>query len=133
MNQSLQHIADSLGKGGTQLVALFLMGVPVWHVAGKVRRWAARRRQRLLPAALLLSVGAHAQGFPAGAATVQNYDTTTVSWTLPAGMSHKVARQAALTLTKMGTTQDKTRLTTADSAFLYKWMPGVLEPPKRRR
>jgi hypothetical protein len=113
--------------------AVGLMCLPAWRVLKLGRRVWRRVRGRLLGALLLLSAGAQAQGVPSGAATVQNYDTTTVSWTLPAGMSHKTARQAVATLTKMGTTLDKSRLTPADSAFLYKWMPGVLEPPKRRR
>ncbi|MBG8554965.1 MULTISPECIES: hypothetical protein [Hymenobacter] len=63
--------------------------------------------------------------------TVQNYDSTSVPWTLPPGMSHKEARQAVLTLTKLGPTLTTAHLTAADSAFLYKWMPGVLNPPRR--
>lgn len=116
------------------LFALFLMSLPAIHLGKKVRRfWQRKRRRQVLPALLLLSAGAHAQGGPGPAQTVQNYDTATVSWTLPPGMSHKVARQAVTTLTKLGTTHDTSRLTPSDSTFLYKWMPGVLQPPKRRR
>lgn len=118
----------------TVVFAVGLMCLPAWHVFKLGRRvWRRARGRQLLLGALLLGAGARAQGVPSKAATVQNYDTTTVSWTLPPGMSHKTARQAVATLTKMGTTLDKSRLTPADSAFLYKWMPGVLEPPKRRR
>lgn len=131
MKHSLHHLIESIGKGGTLLFALFLMALPLWHMARKARRWQQSRR-RVLPALLLVSGGAYAQGPPSGTSTVQNYDTTTVSWTLPAGMSHKVARQAAATLTKLGTDPSKATLTPADSAFLYKWMPGVLETRRRQ-
>lgn len=133
MNPMIQDLADTLAKGSTRLVALLLMGAALYDMARRVQRWFRGRRRGALPALLLISSSAYAQGIPAGTPTVQNYDTTTVSWALPPGMSHKAARQAVATLMKMGTTLDKSRLTPADSTFLYKWMPGVLEPPKRRR
>lgn len=80
-------------------------------------------------AMLLLAQPSAAQQKPRAQRQRPLYDSTQVSFVLPAGISHKAAQQAVRTYGKVGAGQ---ALDHQDSLFLRQWSPDYLQAAKDR-